>query len=106
MILQERENLKLTCAASGDPKPVENIFTFFKIGFFCFGIVSFESRWLPWFSFVLKLCHLTLKVVAWSRKDGQTIIDGKHLRTSFVPNPVLNITHINRYKQILDLVGL
>ena len=47
MILQERENLKLTCAASGDPKPVENIFTFLKIGFFCFGIVSFDSRWLP-----------------------------------------------------------
>ena len=34
MILQERENLKLTCAASGDPKPVENQFSlFFKIGF-------------------------------------------------------------------------
>ena len=30
------------------------------------------------------------------RKDGQTIVDGPLLRTSYVANPVLNITHINR----------
>ena len=31
VILQERENLKLTCAASGDPKPVENLFSFLAV---------------------------------------------------------------------------
>ena len=43
VILQERENLKLTCAASGDPKPVE-IFSFLSnlaSTFLRFGIISF-----------------------------------------------------------------
>jgi hypothetical protein len=56
VILQEREHLMLTCAASGDPRPT----------------------------------------VAWSRRDGRTIMDGPSLRTSNVPSPVLNITQINR----------
>ena len=31
VILQERENLKLTCAASGDPKPVGDFFNLIKL---------------------------------------------------------------------------
>ena len=73
VILRERENLQLTCATSGDHKPT----------------------------------------VTWSRRDGWAVIDGPSKRgqssswecnivtfksalASFVPSPVLNITHINR----------
>ena len=56
VILREKENLMLTCATSGDPKPT----------------------------------------VTWSRRDGWAVIDGPWLRASYVPSPVLNITHINR----------
>ena len=76
VILREKENLQLTCATSGDPRPT----------------------------------------VTWSRKDGWAVIDGPYKRgqyrgwrwditleiltchypASYVPSPVLNITHINR----------
>lgn len=34
--------------------------------------------------------------VTWSRRDGWAVIDGQYKRASYVPSPVLNITHINR----------